>query len=260
MQQGTKLVQLTVFLLMAVVLQAGCSSSRFVAYGDGRYSNANNNKVHVVQKGETLYSIAWQYGQDYRQLADWNDIPVPYTIFPEQKIKLDLQQKKITVAGAQIPARSKKIKTVKDRTNNKNPVAPDAEPQQSHKNTKIQWFWPTKGTIISRYSASDPGKKGLDIAGKSGQAINAAASGVVVYSGNGLRGYGNLIIIKHDDTYFSAYAHNQKILVKEAEKVKFGQRIADMGSTDTDKPMLHFEIRRNGKPSNPMNYLPRDRS
>ena len=165
------LVQLTVFWVIAVVLLVGCSGSRFVAYGDGRYSNSHNekNKIHVVQKGETLYSIAWQYSHDYRKLASWNNIPAPYTIFPKQKLKLyHNKQKKITVAGAKIPVRSKKTKAVNKRTEKKTGFAPKTYTKKYNKNKIIKWSWPTKGKIISRYSASDPGKKGLDIAGRRG--------------------------------------------------------------------------------------------
>jgi lipoprotein NlpD len=215
--------------------------------------------VHVVRKSETLYSIAWQYGYDYRKLAQWNQIPKPYTIYPKQRLKLYKKQGKWSGKKTEKKAAVSQH-NVSKRTNNKPAVASHtkAAASKTAKQQKVKWYWPTKGKIISRYSASDPGKKGLDIAGKAGQPIRAAASGVVVYSGNGLRGYGNLIIIKHNETYFSAYAHNRKIHVKENEKVKFGQKIADMGSTDTDKPMLHFEIRRNGKPSNPIKYLPKN--
>ena len=111
--------------------------------------------------------------------------------------------------------------------------------------------------MISHFVAGDLTRQGIDISGRLGQPIIAAADGKVVYSGNGLRGYGNLVIIQHNETYFSAYAHNKKVLVKENEKVKSGQRIADMGNSGTDRVMLHFEIRRNGRPSNPLQYLPK---
>ncbi|MDX1334155.1 MAG: peptidoglycan DD-metalloendopeptidase family protein, partial [Gammaproteobacteria bacterium] len=122
---------------------------------------------------------------------------------------------------------------------------------------KIRWGWPTTGKVINSYSASQPGKKGIDIAGKSGQPVVAAAEGKVVYSGSGLKGYGKLIIIKHNNNYFSAYAHNKKIVVKEGSWVKRGNKIAELGNTGADRTMLHFEIRRNGKPVNPLGYLPR---
>lgn len=251
-------LQLTAFFILSAVLLSACGS-RFVAYGDGRYSSGNKNVVHVVRKGETLYSIAWQYGYDYRKLAKWNQIGKPYTIYPQQKLKLykNKGERKEQNNTKRASTKQSVNKRTSEATNGNGIEKPTHVATKSQAQERIRWHWPTKGKIISHYSASDPGKKGLDIAGKSGQPIWAAANGTVVYSGNGLRGYGNLIIIKHNETYFSAYAHNQKIYVKENEKVKFGQKIADMGSTDADKPMLHFEIRRNGKPSNPMKYLPK---
>jgi len=242
-----------IVIVLASLLLAACGS-RFVNYGDGRYSNKNKQTQHIVRKGETLYSIAWEHGVDYRKVASWNNISRPYTIFPGQKIKLAANQEKKS-------AHKTKTKVVSKQQNvmpatNKNHVSSQKK-NNNKKNIKIKWRWPTKGKIISRYSAKDPGKKGLDIEGRIGQPIVAAASGEVVYSGNGLRGYGNLIIIKHNEIYFSAYAHNRNLFVKESEKVKFGQKIADMGDSETTKPMLHFEIRRNGKPSNPLKYLPK---
>lgn len=121
----------------------------------------------------------------------------------------------------------------------------------------VSWKWPAKGSIIRKYSSSAPRKKGIGIAGKSGQAISAAASGKVVYSGNGLIGYGNLIIIKHNESFLSAYAHNKKVYVKEGQLVKRGEKIATMGKNENNRPMLHFEIRKNGKPVNPVSYLPK---
>ncbi len=244
---------LILFLLATLLLNA--CSSRFVNFGDGRYSKKYQQAVHVVRKSETLYSIAWQHGYDYRKLAAWNNIPRPYTIYPGQKIKLAGKQEKKSAPKIKTKVVSKH-RTVTLAANKKHAVS---QKKNNNKNTKITWRWPTAGKIISRYSDRDPGKKGLDIAGRTGQPVYAAASGEVVYSGNGLRGYGNLIIIKHNETYFSAYAHNRDIFVKESEKVKFGQKIADMGNSEASRPMLHFEIRRNGKPSNPLKYLPKKR-
>jgi lipoprotein NlpD len=122
----------------------------------------------------------------------------------------------------------------------------------------VRWSWPTRGRIIRRFSVKR-GNKGIDIGGKRGQAVRAAAGGKVVYRGSGLRGYGQLIIVKHNETFLSAYAHNEKILVKEGEVVRSGQRIATLGNTGAKRHMLHFEIRRHGLPVNPVRYLPRNR-
>lgn len=222
-------------------------------------SSVPSSGYHQVSKGETLYSIAWQYGHDVREVAIWNNIRPPYTIYPRQQIRVTRPS---GLSTRRVPNHPPSAAHTHSKTYTpKRPASP------SHKNTaksanrgvKITWQWPTKGKIIGKYSAQDSGKKGLDIAGKPGQQIYAAADGDIVYSGGGLRGYGKLIIIKHNDTYLSAYAHNKRLHVKEDQKVKKGQHIADMGSSEANRPMLHFEVRRNGKPVNPLRYLPRRR-
>lgn len=208
---------------------------------------------HYVEKGETLYSIAWAYGHDVRDVASWNNVRPPYTIYPKQRIRV----KPVVKTAYRNPGPSSK--TAKPRYKKDVKAAATSVNKKSDKQMKISWQWPTKGKIIGRYSARDTGKKGLDISGKPGQHILAAASGEVVYVGSGLRGYGKLIIIKHSDTYFSAYAHNRRLFVKEKKSVKKGQHIADMGSSEADRTMLHFEVRRNGKPVDPLRYLPGQR-
>ena len=212
----------------------------------------SQNGFHIVNKGETLYSIAWQYGYDVREVATWNRIRRPYTIYPQQKLRV-----KPPVVAPKSPKKSNKSEQGKQVVTNKNRVE---QPQKGNKHDKkISWQWPTTGNIIGSFSARESGKKGLDIAGKKGQPVYAASGGQVVYSGNGLRGYGNLVIIQHDDTFFSAYAHNHRIYVKEKEEVKKGQHIADMGSSEADRAMLHFEVRRDGIPVDPKRYLPKRR-
>jgi len=232
-------------------------------------------KYHRIKKGETLYSIAWFYGYDYRQIALWNDIDFPYLIRPNQKIQLYPSLVRRASQNTHV-THSKKTLTQKQRTRQEHRKALQrvkknarhakdkrrAKNKKKHKTqnyryaSRITWRWPVRGKIVHRFS-SKRGKKGIGIAGRRGQRILAAAAGRVVYSGGGLRGYGQLIIIKHNDTYLSAYANNKKILVKEQQKVKLGQHIADMGSNGTKNSMLHFEIRKNGKPVNPVRYLPR---
>jgi lipoprotein NlpD len=222
-------------------------SPQSAAKKKNQQTRSSDKPYHVVSKGETLYSIAWEYGHDVRDVARWNKIRAPYTIYPQQKIRLRPRPAP-TVAKTR-PRQSAKVTTTKL-----------TKPATKRKNTvKIGWQWPTKGKIIGRYSAHDSGKKGLDIAGKIGQRVYAAAEGQVVYSGSGLRGYGKLIIIKHNDTYFSAYAHNNRLFVTEKQKVKKGQHIANMGSSEASRAMLHFEVRRNGKPVDPLRYLPKRR-
>lgn len=201
----------------------------------------NRHGYHVVQKGDTLYSIAWRYGLDYRDLADWNRIAADYLIYPGQELRLTPP-----------PARSR-------RQQRERPVAAPA-PQRAAATpaSVIKWQWPTRGRLLQ---ADTPvSRKGVDIGGSAGQSIVAAAAGSVVYSGSGLLGYGKLIIIKHNDTYLSAYAHNQEIYVKEGDKVVGGQKIATMGIGNSGKPVLHFEIREKGKPVNPLSRLPKHHS
>ena len=231
-------------------------------------------KYHRVLKGETLYSIAWFYGYDYRQIALWNDIDYPYLIKPSQEIQLypslvrRASQNTQAVNGKRTVSRKNQSKrankstikrakrVVRKKRSKDNSRAKSLKTSKQRYVSKIKWRWPTRGKIVHRFSAKH-GKKGLGISGKKGQRILAAAAGRVVYSGSGLRGYGKLIIIKHNDTYLSAYANNKKILVKEQQKVKSGQHIAAMGSNGANKSILHFEIRKNGKPINPIRYLPR---
>jgi lipoprotein NlpD len=259
-----------IFGVLIVLLLQGCMAGNHYTYGyyTGKTrpsvstaveTTAHSSDVHIVAKGETLYSIAFACGEDVRTVAGWNHIRPPYTIYPNQQIRLSPPPAPVvTTPRARIdhvpiaaPPRHTVVKTYAQTSNS-------AKAKQTN-SQKISWQWPTNGKIINTYAAKDTGKKGLDIAGKTGQPIYAAASGVVVYSGDGLRGYGRLIIIKHNDTYFSAYAHNRRLLVKDDQKVNKGQHIADMGNTEADQTMLHFEVRRDGKPVNPMQYLPKRR-
>lgn len=241
---------------LTILLTGVTGCARFVDYGEGYSKHKTYNEprppknttvtYHTVQKGETLYSIAWQYGHDYRTVARWNDLPRSYTIYPGQKLRVrppTSAEPSTSTAGTTSTRSSRRPSKTQNRV-----TATSASPQ---------WRWPTNGKVISTFKAGDPTRQGIDISGKRGQPVIAAAGGRVVYSGNGLRGYGNLVIIQHNETYFSAYAHNQRVLVKENERVKSGQRIADMGNSGTDRVMLHFEIRRNGRPSNPLQYLPK---
>ena len=226
---------------------------------------------HIVAKGDTMYSIAWRYNVDYKEIANWNNIAKPYTIYPGQFIRLKPVAKK---KGTPL-----KTETVKKSTIAKKPLAKTPEKVVSQKpvqkkpsvtakvvatrkpalpNGPIKWFWPVKGKLVK--SNSPTSKKGIDIAGKNGQAIKAAAAGEVVYSGSGLLGFGKLIIIKHNETYLSAYAYNSKLLVKEGDRVKAGQDISRMGQDHSGRNILHFEIRKNGKPVEPTKHLPKLRA
>jgi lipoprotein NlpD len=214
--------------------------------------------LHTVSKGETLYSIAFAYGQDVRDVAAWNQIRAPYTIYPKQQLRVvapasnsnRVPDNKTTHSA---PPGQSKATISKPASANPSSLAVNTA------DTKISWQWPVNGKIIGNYSATDTGKKGVDIAGERGQSVFAAADGRVVYSGSGLRGYGNLVIIKHNETYYSAYAHNDRLRVQEDAMVKKGQHIADMGSSGTSMVMLHFEVRRDGKPVDPLQFLPKRR-
>lgn len=193
--------------------------------------------AHRVAKNETLYAIAWRFGLDYRYLARLNNINPPYTIQANQVIYLHGRAKTNTLESNRV------VTAERDEVR---PVSPiEREPNYSVSG----WFWPARGRVINGFSTEN---KGINIAGQFNEPIYAAAAGKVVYSGNGLRGYGNLIIIKHNSVFLSAYAHNNAVIVHEGEWVKKGQKIAEMGKTGTDKVMLHFEIRRAGKSIDPM--------
>lgn len=218
--------------------------------------------VYTVKRGDTLYSIAWNYGYDYRDVAAWNRIHPPYTIYPGEQIKLHPatnRQPANPPALVTGPIVKKKQKTGISTESSPDTGRQSAGNQEVTKQSpvtrgNVKWVWPTQGKLIK---ADTPiSKNGIDISGTLKQDINAAANGEVVYSGSGLLGYGRLIIIKHNDTYLSAYAHNNELLVKEGDRVTIGQTIARMGQTSNGRTILHFEIRRNGQPVDPMKYLP----
>ena len=195
-----------------------------------------------MRSGDTLYSIAFAAGHDYRTIAGWNGIRAPYTIKPGDVIRLRPPK------GSTPPPKTGGSKT-------RAYPLPDAGPPAPNDPVK-RWIWPVQGKVINSYSPSR-GNKGLNIAGKAGAPVRAAAGGKIVYAGNGLKGYGNLLIIKHNNEYLSAYAHNRRLLVREGSLVKQGQKIGEMGNSGTRRVMLHFEIRRNGNPVNPIRYLPK---
>ena len=188
----------------------------------------------------------------------------PYTLRVGQQLRLkaggDADKPIVNRVSAASPARSTTRQSVP--TSNKTVTKPIAKSHPKPTSTRyvaaVRWQWPAHGKVIKTYSnKGNASNKGIDIAGKRGQSVNAAAAGKVVYCGNGLRGYGRLVIIKHNTAYLSAYAHNDKLLVKEGQMVKAGQKIAQMGSSDARRVQLHFEIRKQGKPVNPLRYLPK---
>lgn len=263
---------------------------------------------YQVKKGDTLYSIALEHGQDYREVAAWNNLgdgtrinvgqvirivppsagtgaggaveaaPVDEPVVIVQPIVTEAVIERQTLEGnsenlkrepkagkepysEEALARARQAVEVVARVEIKPDLRPDVKPDTPAGGAAeaavvgdVSWAWPAAGKVISGFSES--GGKGIDIAGKTGDPVTAAADGKVVYSGTGLRGYGQLVIVKHSDAYLTAYAHNHRILVKEGQTVTRGQKIAEMGNTDADQVKLHFEVRKQGKPVDPLKYLP----
>lgn len=218
-------------LLAVVLLFAACSGTSW----------QDDPNTHVVRGGETLFSICWRYGKDPQDVARWNRLGNGSLIYPGQVIRLT-------------PPSGSAAGSAAGRTATKGPVsrplpAIPAEPSPA-------WAWPTSGRINVSFGAKPGTGTGVLINGRAGQPIVASASGRVVYAGDGLIGYGKLIILKHNNTYLSAYGYNASLLVKEGDQIRQGQRIATMGEGPERKPRLHFEIRQNGRPINPRGQLP----
>lgn len=270
-------------------------------------------REHVVVRGDTLYGIAFRNALDYRDLARWNSIAAPYTIYPGQRLRLAASASatvpatvasvpsrttapvastptpatpRVTTAAstssppvsqpapvipapapapaAPAPATTGSVATTAPTVTPTPATTPVSSPATtpmvatggSRSVQGIAWRWPASGQVISRFVAGEPTKQGIGIAGNAGQAVVAVADGEVVYSGSGLIGYGELVIVRHSDTFLSAYGHNRKRLVSEGQKIKAGQQIAEMGRSGASRDMLHFEIRRNGKPVDPLPFLP----
>ncbi len=214
-------------------------------------SPAGNGMVRA-EKGDTLYGLSRQYGVSVERLAQLNQLKKPYVIKPGQTIFL----KPLKPSSR---SSSSAVKTRPSNTGSPNTSGADRSysTQQAVSWPKtVRWQRPAKGKVVKKFDRRKNDAKGIDIAGRQGNAIVAAADGKVVYSGGGLISYGNLIIIKHNKTFLSAYAYNRKLLVKEGDMVKAGHQIAEMGHKDKLSPRLHFEIRKNGKPVDPLKYLP----
>ncbi|HBZ7859891.1 TPA: murein hydrolase activator NlpD [Klebsiella variicola subsp. variicola] len=275
-------------------------------YGDIPKGSYTGGSTYTVKRGDTLFYIAWVTGNDFRDLAQRNNVTAPYALNVGQVLQVGnasgqpitgenavsqasarasggatatttSAQKSTAVVASQPTitysessgeqSATKMLPNNKPATTTTTVVAPvtapttvsTTQPTASSTSTSSpisSWRWPTDGKVIENFSGAEGGNKGIDIAGSKGQAIVATADGRVVYAGNALRGYGNLIIIKHNDDYLSAYAHNDTMLVREQQEVKAGQKIATMGSTGTSSTRLHFEIRYKGKSVNPLQYLP----
>ena len=247
-----------------LVLLSSCGTARVVRSPGATHSSTRPVRISapkygataVVQRGETLYHIATSNGISALDLAVWNDVPPPYTIYPGQRLRLYPSQRPTrsrAVASAPVPARP----VVATRPTPVSPPPEAAQPVVVPASSPFPWQWPAEGSLASRFVAGEPTQQGIDIAGQSGQPVRAAADGVVVYSGSGLVGYGELVIVKHNDAWLSAYGHNRRRLVNEGQLVEAGQQIAEMGHSGAARDMLHFEIRFNGKPVDPLSYLPK---
>ena len=266
----TSLRWIVVVITCATLLE-GCGGNSFLAPvgKDPRVSDITAPKKraarkHLVRKGETLYAIAFRYGMDYRKLARTNDILSPYVIYPGQSLIVDPDG---VIAGVAVVGKTKttsiessndqqtETKKVETKKKTKTEKQTIALTQNENSSAVTEWMWPVQGSLLMSFKGS--GNKGIDISGELGHPVRAAAAGKVVYSGGGLIGFGELIIIKHNKRYLSAYGHNNKLLVKQGAIVKLGQHIANMGRSGTDIIKLHFEIRRDGKPLDPIRYLPK---
>lgn len=284
-------------VVLVAALVAGCVTDRPAPVVDRSVGLAERKPqqppgTYRVREGDTLYSIAFRYGLDFKNLARWNGIDAPYTIYPGQQ--LALRGRATAEAGRTSPAdtstgtgvtveplpedggeagpsrqtagesrgeqaadRGTPDHAGPERTPERKPE-PRPEPEPGPRATgPLTWQWPADGPILSTFAEGDSARNGIDIGGKSGATVRAAARGDVVYSGSGLIGYGELIIVKHDKALLSAYGHNRKRLVQEGDRVKAGQKIAEMGDTGAPRAMLHFEVRENGTPVDPQKYLPR---
>lgn len=281
---------------LALILLAGCASrqpapvverSKVPERGTAPAAAAvKPGEVHVVKKGETLYSIALEHGLSYRDLAAWNNIDNPNVIRVGQPLRIvppegsavvkpiagpaSVEMRPLSAEGT--PPAGDAVK--RDPKGGKQPYTEQAmvaaqKPQEAPPATQprieprpadpaasgeLNWIWPSSGRLIATYVEGS--SKGIDLEGRIGEAVLAAEAGKVTYAGSGIRGYGNIIIVQHAGGLLSVYAHNSKLLAKEGQQVARGQKIAELGNSDTDQAKLHFEIRRQGKPLDPLKLLP----
>lgn len=237
-----------IFFLLILLLISCSQSYNKAPVVELRWRPVNSNQfIHHVKRGETLYAIAFRYDRDVKRLADYNHLRPPYSLRVGQVIRLYSSPRHSTYY-----VKSRKVHRLPIA---KQPVIVSAK----HRAKPVvksygTWIWPLKGTVVTHFNP-EQGKKGIDIAGNKGEKVHAAAAGTVAYSGSGLSGYGNLIIIKHDKQYLTAYSNNLRNLVKEGQQIKAGQIIAEIGIVDRKFWGVHFEIRLAGQPINPLNYL-----
>ena len=273
-----KLIDLIAVILTGMLLY-GCANDplNFSGGGNSKKSSwtpdlsfGNQKSVsgyYRVKSGDTLFSIAFKYGLNYKAVAALNNIPAPYVIYPKQKIRLTGEAKTVNSPVKKSAKTSTKLKntpinTVKSNkkqstVNIKNQTTKTASNSKRYSKKALNWVWPVSGEVIKGFSNKGVSSKGIDIKGKKNGKVVSASDGIVVYAGNGLIGYGNLVIVKHSDEYLSAYAYNQEILVKEQQSVKAGQKLAIIGGKGAQRSLLHFEVRKDGQPINPLKVLPK---
>ena len=250
-------------LLMVTVLLVGCTGKSIVPVSD-LTSARSQHAARIVRAGDTLYMIAWEVGLDYRLLAKWNELQEPFTLTVGERVRLTEPGEstvgkdsngKILVRKIEVPIVRGSGLDVDSEGLDFASIAETSEGSAVQLIKRSRWSWPADGIIISEFTGKK-GNNGIDIAGQAGNPVRASAAGTVVYAGSGLRGYGKLLILQHDEVFLSAYAHNRRLLVQEGYLAEQGQTIAEMGDTDAESARLHFEIRRNGKPVDPLSYLP----
>jgi len=249
--QRTAIVVVTFVLALALV---ACGKSRVVRTAGVSHlpapgqSTPRPGQSISVRRGDTIYRLAINHGINPQDLATWNGIKPPYTIYPRQRLKLYPATRQGNTRTAQTAS-----KTGTSGSSGSARTTPAVNPPIR---SSIRWRWPTSGEISARFSEGDTTRQGIGISGRGGQPVYAAADGEVVYSGSGLTGYGELVVIKHDEHWLSVYGHNRRRLVNENARVKAGEQIAEMGRTGAARDMLHFEIRYDARPVDPLLYLP----
>ncbi len=224
--------------------------------------NATAPESYEVKSGDTLFAIAWRYGLDYREIAAWNRLDSPDRIYAGQTLRLrpaaGTAAPSIDLVGRSLARTSPPPASPPTPAPRVPPAASTSRNPSASRPARtveaLSWQWPAEGEVARDFRPEVPGRKGIQISGRAGEVVRAASPGLVVYSGSGLPGYGRLIIVKHSDTLLSAYGYLGRITTKEGERVAAGQKIAEMSGGN--RPLLHFEIRRNGKPVNPLKYLP----
>lgn len=235
----------TIVISLCIALLSACGTST---------SSVQRQGYYTVKKGDTLYSIGRRFNQTPATLARWNNLPSVSQIDVGQTLRISSPAGTTTsTSTAKTSSSSSSAKTASTTTSSSAAKESQSRAVAAANAEKINWMWPTSG---ARKSSADKNKKGVDIVGKEGQSIVASADGSVIYSGNGVRGYGDMVIIKHSNAWISVYAHNKTVVVKEGQKIKRGQKIAEMGNTDSSAVKLYFELRRNGESVSPVAFLP----